>query len=469
MRALLLVVLAASAPLRAQDLPAVEVREIAGTKLRYAVQLPPQWQPGTWAPLLFVIESPPPLDGGRKALAAIGEDLPKAGFVVVAPVDGEPTADLRPLFAELRRTFRIEQGGMHAALVDEPESGVAAILAHRAEFQTITLLDTVPATVADGLRRLPARRVAVGVAAAERSAHFQKLHAERVLPGAAGDIARVLDDFHDAAANGDEARYFAILPDDAVFLGTDGTERWTGASFRREFAKYFERDSAWTYVCLRRAVDVDAGGQWATFDETLDNTAYGECRGSGVVVQREGRWVLRQYHLTIPVPNDVARPVAARIREFQDRLAPAAARTVIVVRHAEKVDAGKDAELSDAGTARAEALAAVLRDVKLTAVVSSQYLRTVQTVGPTCKAQGLEVRRIPADDGAGLAAAVAKLRPGETALVCGHSNTVPGILKNLGIREPVTIADDEFDRLFVVTLDAEGRGVQMLALRYGAR
>jgi hypothetical protein len=36
-------------------------------------------------------------------------------------------------------------------------------------------------------------------------------------------------------------------------------------------------------------------------------------------------------------------------------------------------------------------------------------------------------------------------------LVVGHSNTLPEILKGLGVIEPVTIAENEFDSLFVVT------------------
>ena len=39
-------------------------------------------------------------------------------------------------------------------------------------------------------------------------------------------VARVIDDFHDAAAHGDKERYFGHLDDDAVYLGTDEWERW---------------------------------------------------------------------------------------------------------------------------------------------------------------------------------------------------------------------------------------------------
>ena len=39
-------------------------------------------------------------------------------------------------------------------------------------------------------------------------------------------IDAVLDDFHDAAAHGDKARFLGHMTDDAVFMGTDESERW---------------------------------------------------------------------------------------------------------------------------------------------------------------------------------------------------------------------------------------------------
>ena len=51
-------------------------------------------------------------------------------------------------------------------------------------------------------------------------------------PVTSAEVARVLDDWHDAAASADEARYFGHLSSDSVFLGTDATERWDVAAFR---------------------------------------------------------------------------------------------------------------------------------------------------------------------------------------------------------------------------------------------
>ncbi|MCK5940917.1 MAG: nuclear transport factor 2 family protein [Planctomycetes bacterium] len=63
---------------------------------------------------------------------------------------------------------------------------------------------------------------------------------------------------------------------------------------------------------------VAEGGQLAWFDEVLDNASYGECRGTGVLVRRDGAWVLQQYNLTVPVPNDLMADVARQIRAHVD-------------------------------------------------------------------------------------------------------------------------------------------------------
>lgn len=36
------------------------------------------------------------------------------------------------------------------------------------------------------------------------------------------------------------------------------------------------------------------------------------------------------------------------------------------------------------------------------------------------------------------------------ALVVGHSNTVPALIKGLGVHVPVTVDESEFDNLFIV-------------------
>lgn len=124
-----------------------------------------------------------------------------------------------------------------------------------------------------------------------------------------------------------------------------------------------------------------------------------------------------------------------------------------IVRHAEKKHPKKDDSLlSRKGKKRAEALSRALRSVDLKAIFVTEYERTRQTAAPVAKAKGLTPTRIVSDDLAGLVAAL-KMRPHEEdVLVVGHSDTIPDLLKELGVTPAVVIAPDDFDNLFIVDM-----------------
>ena len=124
-----------------------------------------------------------------------------------------------------------------------------------------------------------------------------------------------LADFHEAAAQADGERYFAHFAPGAIYIGTDPGERWALPEFRAFAAPYFAKGKGWTYVGRSRNVDLGPGGQTAWFDELLDNESYGLTRGTGVFVRGASAWRLAQYHLTIPLPNDLAKDVVNQIRD----------------------------------------------------------------------------------------------------------------------------------------------------------
>ncbi len=128
-------------------------------------------------------------------------------------------------------------------------------------------------------------------------------------------IEAVLDDFHAAASAADGERYFSHFAADGVFLGTDGSERWTLEEFRAFADPYFSQGKGWTYHPQGRHVTVAASGESAWFDEALDSESYGACRGSGVLQKHQGRWKIEQYNLSIPMPNALAKDFVARIRQ----------------------------------------------------------------------------------------------------------------------------------------------------------
>jgi phosphohistidine phosphatase SixA len=137
--------------------------------------------------------------------------------------------------------------------------------------------------------------------------------------------------------------------------------------------------------------------------------------------------------------------------------------TVILTRHAEVAGTGRDPVLSAAGQARAQLLAGMLRDIPLDEVYVSDYRRTQQTGTPTADAHHLTP--LKATEPAALAEAV-KARTSGAILIVGHSNTVPQVVSLLG-GPAYQIADDEFDNLFVLTIN-QGQ-VSAMRFRYGNR
>jgi phosphohistidine phosphatase SixA len=134
-----------------------------------------------------------------------------------------------------------------------------------------------------------------------------------------------------------------------------------------------------------------------------------------------------------------------------------AQQSIFLVRHAERADSvpgqpptmGNDPDLSDVGRARAQSLASVLKDAGITAIYTTEFKRTQQTAAPIAKVLGVTPVVIKASETARLLKEVAASK--SNILVIGHSNTVPEIIKGLGVTTPQPIQDDEFDNLFIVT------------------
>src|SRR5690348_11246554 len=156
-----------------------------------------------------------------------------------------------------------------------------------------------------------------------------------------------------------------------------------------------------------------------------------------------------------------ALPLAAQQR---------AATTVILVRHAEKAATpADDPGLTDAGQARARALAAIARDAGVTAIITTQFARTRETARPAAEALGV-TPEVAKAGGAEHAQEVARLigaHAGGVVLVVGHSNTIPAIVAALGAPQPPAICDSEYDNLYVVTL-VPSKPAHVIRARYGA-
>ena len=125
----------------------------------------------------------------------------------------------------------------------------------------------------------------------------------------------VLDSLHDAAAKADWERYFGLYTDDAIFLGTDVSERWT----MQQFKGYATPTKGWVYTKRERHMAITPNKNTIWFDEVLDSKKYGTSQGSGLLVRTTSGWRIAQYHLTFPMPNELAGDFTAKIKAFEEK------------------------------------------------------------------------------------------------------------------------------------------------------
>jgi phosphohistidine phosphatase SixA len=137
-------------------------------------------------------------------------------------------------------------------------------------------------------------------------------------------------------------------------------------------------------------------------------------------------------------------------------------RVFVLVRHAEKgAEPANDPPLSEAGAARAERLAQMLRHSGVTQLIATEFVRTQATLAPLASAVGRPVTTVSARDAKGLLSALDSLPRGSLAVVAGHSNTVPALVERLsGGRAKPSIDESEYDKLFFVVQWGAGKGLQ---------
>lgn len=118
-------------------------------------------------------------------------------------------------------------------------------------------------------------------------------------------IDAVLDDFHDAAAHGDNARYLGHMTENGVFMGTDEWERWPKTP---DFIDYvggrFKNGSGWNYKSVERTIEVSDDADIAWFDEVVYSETTGRFRGTGVLIQIDGQWKIAHYAMSFLVFNE---------------------------------------------------------------------------------------------------------------------------------------------------------------------
>ncbi|WP_414829129.1 nuclear transport factor 2 family protein [Alteromonas sp. H39] len=131
----------------------------------------------------------------------------------------------------------------------------------------------------------------------------------------AAAINHILDSLHQYAANADAERYFSLYADEAIFIGTDATETWRLDEFKRYAMPYFDKGQGWTYKSIDRELYFSDSNDVAWFVEMLESDSLGVTRGTGVLQKYGNKWLIEQYHLTLPIPNAMIDQVAEQIEQ----------------------------------------------------------------------------------------------------------------------------------------------------------
>lgn len=131
-------------------------------------------------------------------------------------------------------------------------------------------------------------------------------------------LSTLVDEWHHAAAVADEKIFFDDMSDDAVYLGTDESERWLKADFIVWSKKYFDRESAWDFKPYSRNIQFSDDHKTAWWDEKLD-TWMGTCSGAGVATHTMNGWKIRHYQLAMMIPNDKVNSVLEAIKKTSSK------------------------------------------------------------------------------------------------------------------------------------------------------
>lgn len=130
-------------------------------------------------------------------------------------------------------------------------------------------------------------------------------------------INKVLDDLHNYASKADGTNYFKLFDSEAIFFGTDATERWHINEFKDYALKRFETGTGWTYKPISRNIYINENTAW--FDEELSNEKYGVFRGTGVLIRQNDKWLISQYNLLLPIPNNLLKKYSKEIIDYLNK------------------------------------------------------------------------------------------------------------------------------------------------------
>ncbi|MDY7395086.1 phosphoglycerate mutase family protein [Aureibaculum sp. 2210JD6-5] len=131
--------------------------------------------------------------------------------------------------------------------------------------------------------------------------------------------------------------------------------------------------------------------------------------------------------------------------------------TYYLIRHAEKDRSDttdKNPELNKKGKERAKKWNTIFKELKVDAIYSTDYNRTLQTVAPIAKSKKLTVKKYHPTNMDMMS--FLNETKGKSILIVGHSNTVPSFANKLiGNGKYLNMDDTDNDNLYLVTIEGD--------------
>ena len=142
---------------------------------------------------------------------------------------------------------------------------------------------------------------------------------------------------------------------------------------------------------------------------------------------------------------------------------------IYLVRHAEK-DTGKNPILTQKGMQRSGDLMRIMADKQVAHIYVTQYRRTGLTADSLSRMMHIDTVHYTADTtGNDLVSRINEKKDwGKTILVIGHSNTIPALIRKLGLTYYIVkeLPETEFDNLFMITY--KKHEPRLTVTKYGA-
>ena len=134
--------------------------------------------------------------------------------------------------------------------------------------------------------------------------------------------------------------------------------------------------------------------------------------------------------------------------------------TFILVRHSEKAkDGTKNPPLNDDGKSRSINLAEMLSNQEINALYATPFKRTEETLQPIADRTDLQIMSYDPYSKDEWLESLLENHIGETIVISGHSNTIPGLANSLLGEEKFQQFDDsDYSNLLIIVADEIGKG-----------